>query len=146
MGAIVDEYLALVNRISAGIAFPAVRGLSLSPDDATGHVAEFCALELADGSVGLSYLCLGYGRAHLREVLSAEPIEGRDARGVAQLYAAGDPAQRALGFAAVNAISQYLFARAGFIPDATTSSVSLLAPSERDHVGMVGLFPPLVPP
>lgn len=144
MSAIVGEYLALVDRIAERIALPPIRSLHLPPDTATGRNAEFCALELADGSVGLSYLWLGYDRAHLRELLAAAAPGLLDVRSLSRWYGDGEPARRALGFAALNAISQHLFARAAFTPDTATSSVSLLGPGEGDHVGMIGLFPSLV--
>ena len=144
MSPIVGEYLALVDRIAERIALPPIRSLHLPPDSATGKNAEFCALELADGSVGLSYLWLGYDRAHLRELLAAAAPALLDVRSLSRWYGDGEPARRALGFAALNAISQHLFARAAFTPDTATSSVSLLGPGEGDHVGMIGLFPSLV--
>lgn len=144
MRAVVSEYLELVEQAAAALALPPVHALHLPPDAATGEHAEFCAVELADGSVGLSYLCVGCGRASLREALTQAP-PGAVAADVARWYGDDDPARRALGFAAVNAISQHVFARAGFAPDTTTSSVGLLEPRDGDHVGMIGLFPRLVP-
>jgi uncharacterized protein (DUF4213/DUF364 family) len=144
LSAIVSEYLDLVDHVAERIPLPAIRALHLPPDTATGKNAEFCALELADGSVGLSYLWLGYDRAHLRDLLARTAPTNLDVRSLSRWYGDGEPARRALGFAALNAISQHLFARAGFAPDTATSSVSLLEPAEGDHVGMIGLFPPLV--
>ncbi len=144
MNTIVGEYLDIVDRIAAGIALPPIRSLHLPIDAATGKNAEFCALELADGSLGLSYLCLGYERPHLRDLLSQTPLGRVGAHALAHWYAADDPARRAVGFATLNAISQHLFARSGYVPDTATSSVSLLDPREGDQVGMIGLFPPLV--
>jgi len=144
VNAIISEYLDLVDRIAERIALPPIRSLHLPPDTATGKNAEFCALELADGSVGLSYLWLGYDRAHLRDLLAVAAPTRLDVRSLSRWYGDDEPARRALGFAALNAISQHLFARAGYTPDTATSSVSLLEPGEGDHVGMIGLFPPLV--
>lgn len=144
MSTIVGEYLELVDRIAGSIALPPIRSLHLPIDAVTGKNAEFCALELADGSLGLSYLCMGYDRPYLRDLLSQTPPGSVGAHALAHWYADGDPARRAVGFAALNAISQHLFARSGFVPDTTTSSVSLLEPGEGDHVGMIGLFTPLV--
>lgn len=143
MNTIVGDYLQLVDHVAGSVALPSVRTLHLPPGTAAGKSAEFCALELADGSLGMSYLFLGYDRPHLQGVLAATP-PGPDARALAHWYADGDPARRAVGFAALNAISQHLFARAGFVPDTATGSISLLDPREGDHVGMIGLFPPLV--
>jgi uncharacterized protein (DUF4213/DUF364 family) len=145
LSAIVSEYLEVVDRIAERLALPPIRSLHLPPDTATGKNAEFCALELADGSIGLSYLWLGYDRAHLREVVAVAAPTSLGVRSLSRWYGDDGPARRALGFAALNAISQHLFARAGFKPDTATSSVSLLEPGEGDHVGMIGLFPPLVP-
>lgn len=144
MNTIVGEYLELVDRIAGSLVLPPIRSLHLPIDTAAGKNAEFCALELADGSIGLTYLCMGYERSHLRDLLSQTPAGSVGAHALAHWYADGDPARRAMGFAALNAISQHLFARAAFMPDTATSSVSLLEPGEGDHVGMIGLFPPLV--
>lgn len=144
MSTIVGEYLHLVDRIAARIALPSIRSLHLPPDAATGKNAEFCALELADGSLGLSYLWLGYERPHLRDLLSRTSLGRLGVHALAGWYGDGDPARRAVGFAALNAISQHLFTRSGFAPNTATSSVSLLDPGDGDHVGMIGLFPPLV--
>ncbi len=144
MSRVAGEYLHLVDRVADSIALPDIRSLHLPPDTATGRNAEFCALELADGSMGLSYLWLGYDRAHLADLLTRTRPDRLDVRAVARWYGEADPARRAVGFAAVNAISQHLFARSGFVTDTATSSVSLLEPDVDDHVGMIGLFPPLV--
>jgi uncharacterized protein (DUF4213/DUF364 family) len=64
---------------------------------------------------------------------------------LAQRYVAHTGAWRALGFAAVNALTRRLYGRAGYVPPAAGGSIGDLDPSARDHVGMVGLFPPLVP-
>lgn len=141
---VAGDYLELVDRIASRLALPAIRALHLPPDTATGAHAEFCALELEDGTLGLSYLWLGYDRPHLRDLLAQDPPTRVGVAALARWYADADPARRAMGFAAVNAASQHLFARAGFTPDTATSSFSLLEPCATDHVGMVGLFPPLV--
>jgi uncharacterized protein (DUF4213/DUF364 family) len=144
VSAVTAEFLHLVDRVAAAIALPTVAAIHLPPETATGHSAEFCALELADGAIGLSYLWLGYGRERLRDALAELPLPN-DAALTARWYGDADPARRAIGFAAVNAISQHLFSRAEFAPDTATSSIALLDPQPGDHVGMVGLFPPLVP-
>ncbi len=145
MTPVVRDYLRLVDRVAGRLALPPVRALHLPPEAGAGKGAEFCALELDDGSLGLCYLWLGYGRPHLLDVLSRSPPRGLGAGEVARWYGEEDPARRAVGFAALNAISQHAFARAGFVPDAATSPLALLDPNEGDHVGMVGLFAPLVP-
>jgi len=48
--------------------------------------------------------------------------------------------------AALNAVTRWLFDRAGFTPESDTQALAGITPNEGDHVGMVGLFKPLVPP
>jgi uncharacterized protein (DUF4213/DUF364 family) len=45
----------------------------------------------------------------------------------------------------VNALTALLFERAGFAPGAAADTIGELDPGPADHVGMIGLFPPLVP-
>jgi uncharacterized protein (DUF4213/DUF364 family) len=65
---------------------------------------------------------------------------------LARSYAQGTGAQRALGFAAVNALTRHLFDLARFEPRAAGDSIGDLDLQPGDHLGMVGLFPPLVQP
>jgi uncharacterized protein (DUF4213/DUF364 family) len=52
--------------------------------------------------------------------------------------------QRTLGFAAVNALTRHLFDRAGYEPPTAGDSLGALGLGPGDHLGMIGLFPPLV--
>lgn len=143
---IAPAFLQLMKRLAAALPLPRVRALHLPPfvDQPPGKDAEFCALELEDGSIGLSYVWLGSTFAALRENSAVRGIAGADPLAVARGYAQADHVTRTVGFAAINALSQHLFARAGYEPDATTDSVGLLAAQGSDHIGMVGLFPPLI--
>lgn len=143
---IATAFLQRMERLAAALPLPRVRTLHLPPyfDQLPGKDAEFCALELEDGSIGLSYVWLGGTFAALRENTAVRDIAGADPLSVARGYGQADAVARTVGFAAVNALSQHLFARAGYEPDATTDSVGLLAAEASDHVGMVGLFPPLI--
>ena len=103
---IATELIALLERYAAKLPPPRVRALHLPPPPAEGAKnGEFCALELEDGAVGLSYVLLGDTLAHL---------------------------------------AASLFARAGYQPDNSADSIGLLDPRPGDHVGMIGLFRPLV--
>ncbi|MBL8482154.1 MAG: hypothetical protein JNJ60_08170 [Rhodocyclaceae bacterium] len=143
--AIAAEFIALLERVAQAAPLPRVRALHLpAPAARKSKDAEFCALELEDGSFGLSYLLLD---DTLERMLQAAPglgLAGRDALEIARGYAGTDALARTLGFAAVNAISRCFFARVGFEPDWTTNSVAQLHPGPGDHVGMIGLFPPLL--
>ena len=150
---VAEEILRDLRQAFAGRAAPRVRALHLPAEAALGTKdGEFGALELEDGSLGLSYVLLDQTLARLGGAgRSSAPLPGlgalagADALALADNWLGNDPAQRALGFAAVNALSRHLFDRAGFVPPAAGDSLGGLAPQPGDHVGMVGLFPPLVP-
>lgn len=139
------ELLDLAARIAVIAPLPEVAALHLPAPGASGsRDGEFCGLELADGSIGLSYLLLG---DTLQRVLAAQPgagLAGMPALTLAGWYADDDPVRRTLGFAAVNAISQHFLRRVGYAFDWATDSIGLLDPQPDDRIGMVGLFRGLV--
>jgi uncharacterized protein (DUF4213/DUF364 family) len=142
-----DELLELVVRLADCFEPPRVRALTIprATEVGSGH-AEFCALELDDGSLGLAYVSLG---DTLRALASSRPgatVAGLASTEVAGWYGSTDPVRRTLGFAAISALSQSLFRRAGYSPEPALDSVGTLAPGPADHLGMIGLFPSLVEP
>lgn len=140
----VTELLALVDRAAAGLALPAVAQAAFPPKRSTDSLqGEFCALRLADGSVGTAFVLLGDTLARLQERAPGD-LAGRSAHEVAHLFAGKDSVGRALGLAAINAITQHVFRRAGYEPDLAADSLGALAIGPGDHVGMVGYFAPLV--
>ncbi len=143
---IAREIVSSFERLGARTALPRIRALHLAPPSADGtRAGEFCALELEDGTVGLSYVLLGDTIARLRAGSAPARIAGAGALEVARGYAERDGAERVLGFAAVNALTALLYARAGYLPPSASDTIGELAPGPADHVGMIGLFPPLVP-
>lgn len=141
--AFASDYLAQLRRFADRGPLPRVKALHLPADPAPGSErGEFCALELEDGSVGLSYVLLEDTLAALRRV-SLE--RGGDALSLAQQYAHGRGALRTLGLAAANAITRCLLDRAGFVPPASADSIADIDPQPGETVGMVGFFKPLVP-
>ena len=147
MTTIAQRFVVLSERIAARLAQPRVRALHLPPPrPAAAKDAEFCALELDDGSIGCSYVLLDGVAPALWAGAGVPAVAGVAATTVAGGYAGSDPIARALGFAAINALSQSLFARAGWTPPAAGDSLAGTVPEAGEHVGMVGLFPPLVAP
>ena len=145
MTAITDRYVSLAERIAAGLSSPRVRALYLPPNSAAcDKDAEFCALELEDVSVGFSYVRIGAVEALLRARHESSALAGTEAVALARGYGSADPAAKALGFAAINALSQQLFSRANWPPPAAGNSFGGIAPQSGEHIGMIGLFPPLV--
>jgi uncharacterized protein len=139
-----DLVAALETRLR-GAAVPEVRALHLPPPDTPGKAGDFCALELADGSLGLTYVLLDGLLARLPGH-RPDSLLGADALSIARWAVEADDVRRTLGFAAVNALTRTLFDRAGYAPPSARDSFGGLAPGPGDHVGMIGLFVPLVEP
>lgn len=141
------EYLAQLDAFAARGPLPRVRALHLPPtqgEDGGANKGEFCALELEDGSLGLSYVLLDDTLARLRDGADSLGLAGADALSVARRYAGTDFCGRALGFAAANALTRCLFDRAGFRPDDSSDSIGQMNPQAGERIGMIGLFRPLL--
>lgn len=140
-----DAYLDQIEAVAEWMHLPRVRALHLPPQPAhKDNLGEFCALELDDGSIGLSYVLFDHTLARLRAQHGDEALAGADALTLARHYAQGSGTARTVGFAAANALSQSLWRRAGFTPADSTDSIGATAPQAGEHIGMIGLFPPLV--
>ena len=128
---VTEETIALLGRALHGTRVPRVRALHLPPAPWNGtREGEFGALELDDGSLGLSYVLLGSALGRFvasdardtREThrpgtgATAADLVGADALDVARHWAGADAALRTIGFAAVNALTRHVFDRAGFVP------------------------------
>jgi uncharacterized protein (DUF4213/DUF364 family) len=144
MQPITELYVSLAERIAARLGSPRVRALHLPPQTGTKE-AEFCVLELEDGSIGFTYMQLEGTEAPLRERHGERDFSGVEAALLARGFAGGDPVARALGFAAINALSQQLFSRADWIPSASGDPLGAIEPARGEHIGMIGLFTPLIP-
>lgn len=144
MSTISEDLLSLLERLASLGPLPRVTQLHLPPPAADGtRDGEFCAVELDDGSLGLSFVLLGDTLARLRNA-DADAVVGMASLELARRYAERGGIERTLGFAAVNALTRHLFDRAGYEPPPAQGSIGDLDLAPGDHVGMVGLFPPLV--
>lgn len=137
-----------LHAIDQRLPAPKVRRLHLPPPVADRpREAEFCALELADGAMGLSYVLLGDGLQQLlarHAGVGGAPLAGADALQLAAAFGAGDAAERALALAAINALTQSAWQRLGYVPPAAGNSLGDLALAPGDHLGMIGCFTPLL--
>ncbi|MDA8257455.1 MAG: DUF364 domain-containing protein [Betaproteobacteria bacterium] len=141
------DYLTRLEAFAARSPLPRVRALHLPPPqsgDPDANQGEFCALELDDGSLGLSYVRLDDTLARLRDGADGLGLAGVDALAVARRYASADSCSKTLGFAAANALTRCLFDRAGFRPDDSTDSIGQMQPQADEQIGMIGLFRPLL--
>ncbi len=143
------DYLADLERFAASAPLPRLRALHLPAPaapttEAEAGKGEFCAVELEDGSLGLSYVLLDDTLARLRAAGADPGLAGSDALALARRYASADSMGRALGFAAANALTRCLYDRAGFAPPASHDSIGQMDPRAGEHIGMIGLFRPLL--
>lgn len=140
-----DDYLVQLERFAARSPLPRIRTLHLPPaqpnSDGRG---EFCAIELDDGSLGLSYVLLEDTLARLHAHPNLEDLTGSDALDLASRFASASGIEKIIGFAAANALTRCLYDRAGFRPDNSTDSIGGLNPAAGEHIGMIGLFRPLL--
>jgi len=143
MPPITGLYVALAERIASRLGSPRVRALHLPPQESAKD-AEFCALELEDGSIGFSFVRIGAIEPLLRQHPDFGAFAGMEAAALARGYAGSDPAGKALGFAAINALSQQLFSRANWTPSAADDALGEIEPGSGEHIGMIGLFRPLL--
>ena len=140
-----SEYLAQLQSFAEQGPLPRVRALHLPPArPGEGTVGEFCALELDDGSIGLSYVLLDDTLERLLEHSEGLDLAGADALGLARRYQTDTGIGKTLGFAAANAISRCLFDRAGFRPDNSADSIGQMDPQRGEKIGMIGFFKPLL--
>jgi uncharacterized protein (DUF4213/DUF364 family) len=152
------ELLQQIEAIARRFAPPRVARLHIPA--APGHDAsarsdaEFCAIELEDGSFGLSYVLLGdtldsLTRAHAtthRDDTGAAglPLAGAEALPLARRLAGGHLVERALALATINALTDSVWRQVGYTPPPARNSLGDVELSARDHLGMIGFFPPLV--
>ncbi len=146
MTSFAHECLAQLASLSQLAAPPRIRALHLPPEPAPGESrGEFCALELEDGTLGLSFVLLDRTLERLRDQSGLVELAGADPRVVAQGFAEPESLRRTIGMAAVNALTRWFFDRAGWQPSASRDSLGAVSPEPGDHLGMIGLFTPLLP-
>jgi uncharacterized protein len=142
------EVLDLLQVLDAPLGRPRVQALHLPPPPADGSQrGEFAALQLEDGSVGLCYVLLD----GLLERLRADERRhggsrwaGRAALDVAAALARPPGLEHTVAWAAAQAMGDRLARLAGWSPPPADDSFAGLAPGPGDHVGLVGLFGPLM--
>jgi len=141
-----DEYIGQLERFAARSTPPRVRALHLPPRHVPGgnNKGEFCALELEDGSLGMTFVLLGNTLDELHEKRERLGLTGADTLDLARQYLQGDGIVRTLGFAAANSLTRCFFDRTGYLPDTSADSIGQLDPRPGERIGMVGLFTPIV--
>lgn len=139
------ELLALVEQAARQVTIPAIAHAYIpEPNPAGAKHTEFGILALADGGAGLYYAWLGAAQHGMPGRFSESWLCSQDATAIAARYSSADEAECSIGLAAISAITQSIYRRAGYVPEAAPDSAGALDAGGTDHVGMVGYFPPLV--
>ena len=140
-----NELLELVERVNQSCDLPPVGRVYIpEPDPGPDKNTEFGIIALQDGSAGLYYAWLGASQQGMSERFPALDVVGKSPMSLVRYFNNTDEAECSLGMAAINAISQSVFRRAGYIPDAAGDSLGSLDLHDGDHIGMVGYFPSLI--
>ncbi len=142
---IANDYLDLIQRVGGLLDIPPVRAIHIAPFEADPEKSsKFGAMILTDGTVGLTYTAFDGALLDLQDRTKIDDLVNISPVQIAQLYAGESGWQRSLGMAAINAVSQFVFKHSGYVLPAMDKTLDLLALQMRDHVGMIGYFPPLV--
>lgn len=138
------ELFALAERAAAALPLPAIASALISAaQPALDKNTEFGLLALADGCAGLYYAWLGESQADMPARFAALNLVGRPALELARYALGDDDGTRSVGIAAINAITEFVYRKAGFAPSAAPDSFAGLHFKAGDRLGMIGHFPPL---
>ena len=137
--------LRLTAEVAGRLSLPAVAGVFIpDPRPSPDSDAEFGLVTLEDGVAGLYYAWMGGIQAEMATRYSPAAFTGMPALELARYYARDNDADRSLGLAAINAITQFVYKKAGFELPAAADSMAGLALDGSDHFGLVGNFPSLI--
>lgn len=142
---IAEEFQTLLHQLQPAAGYPAIAALHIAPVTLKpGASCKFAAMQLADGTVGITYVALGdtfeqlQNRPELNELIGTSPMRA------VEWYTQSSGWQRAIGMAAINAISQTIFQQYPQLLTAAGKTADSYSFDCSSHIGMVGYFPSLV--
>jgi len=137
-----DEFKKLITELATKFTLPPIANIFLPPFHIGGQPkdAQFMAIGLEGGAVGVSYVLLPDKKMEEYTALQSPDFVGKSPRRLALEFGHDDPLKEMIGLAAINAVCQHVMRETDFAVDSATDSLGLLAVSEGDRVGMVGLF------
>ncbi len=141
---IAKDFVNLVKEISNYLKIPSIKEIFIPPSTSKSKKANFGAILLEDGSIGIVYIKLNPGIREIGDTYDLSKYIGVNALVLANEFNSSSEFEKTLGMAAINAISQFFFKKTQFNFDFTTDSLGLLNLKSGDIVGMIGFFPPLV--
>ena len=137
-----DMALGLASRFQ----IPKVAGAVFPPFFEGGQPkdCEFMAMALEGGAGGISYVLLPDSSAGDYRALKSPSFIGSRPEEYAGTFGGTDPVLNMLGLASINAICQHVMRISRGPSGIASDSLGLMNIEDRDRVGMVGLFPPLL--
>lgn len=146
MSNLTTELIELIEELALCEEPPSIESFVFPPTFSEGSKQNnFAYLNLSDGSVGMTYIGLDFALAGLVDHVPGLSLRGRCPTEIVPLYRETAGWQRALGLAAINAISQSALKHYPALSEMPATLPSLALSSE-DQVGMVGYFSRLVNP
>ena len=140
-----NELIELLLHVNEVVDVPAVSRIFMpEPTPSPDRDSEFGIVVLEDGSAGLYYAWMGEAQKGMNQRYHVDDFIGSSPLDMLRLYQGQHEADRSLGMAAINAISQSVFRQAGLSLANAEGSMGALEITDDDHVGMVGYFPSLV--
>jgi uncharacterized protein len=143
MSSVKSELIRLVEAVSSDI--PLIKQVYMpEPKPSPDKDSEFGIVVLEDDSCGLYYAWMGEAQTGMNERYADTNFTGMSPLDLMQYFKSEHEADRSLGLAAINAISQSVFRQSNYHLDTASNSMGELDFGENDHVGMIGFFPSLV--
>ncbi|NKB35910.1 MAG: hypothetical protein GKR93_01905 [Gammaproteobacteria bacterium] len=140
-----SDLIDLINRVSAKFEIPVIQQIFMpEPTPSPDRDSEFGIVVLEDQSAGLYYAWMGESQVGMNQRYKVEEFIGLHPLQVVELYRSDDEADRSIGLAAVNAISQSVIRQSRIELPSAADSMGELDLQPGDHLGMVGFFPSLV--
>ena len=135
----------MVGLASKKIEIPSIKQVYMpEPRPAPDKDSEFGIVVLQDNSAGLYYAWMGDSQKGMNKRYRMQDFIGEHPMQLVELYRNDDEADRSLGMAALNAISQSVFRQSAYDLPVAADSIGELELQAGDHLGMVGFFPSLV--
>ena len=141
-----QEFRKMTSELAAKFFLPPVSDFILPPFHRGGQPkdAQFMAIGLKGGAVGISYVLLPDEKEDEYTALRPSDFIGTDSYRMTLDFDHDDPLKEMIGLAAINAVCQHVMRETNFAVDSATDSLGLLSIRQGDRVGMVGLFYGLV--
>lgn len=145
MSTVKSELLALMTLASEKLAIPRISQVYMpEPQPAPDKDSEFGIIVLADDSAGLYYAWMGEAQAGMNARYPVQDFIGLAPLELVHYYESDHEADRSIGLAAINAISQSVFRQLDCVLPPAGNSLGELQLQTGDRLGMVGYFPSLL--